>query len=147
MPTPSTFQTVGMPTYEGLAPGLDANGFINPIAFKMNVVAKTASYTVLATESGTVFTTSGSAGAVVFTLPTAAAGLCYWFINAADQDMTITSTPADKFVLFNDVAADSIAFSTASEKVGGGVFVVSDGTNWFGFVHLGTETQTPTIAT
>lgn len=147
MPTPSTFATVGMPIHKGLSAGVDSNGFLNPIQFKLNVVAKTADYTVLATESGTVFTTSGASGAVVFTLPTAAAGLCYWFFNGADQNMTVTSSPADKFMLFNDIAADSIAFSTVSEKVGGGVMCVSDGTNWFGFVALGSETQTPTIAT
>lgn len=118
--------------------------------FRRVVSAKTADYTVKESECGTLFTTTGASAAVNFTLPTADAdnvGLWYEFFNAADQNMTITSGTADKMVVFNDVAADSIAFSTASEKIGGGVRVVSDGSKWLVFVALGAETQTPTIAT
>jgi hypothetical protein len=50
-------------------------------------------------------------------------------------------------VVFNDPTADSIAFSTSSEKVGAMIEVIGDGTGWLTLVHLGAETQTPTIAT
>ena len=94
------------------------------------VTAKTSDYTVTAVESGTIFTTEGAGGAVNFTLPSQGAGLHFWFTNAEDQNMTITADTADTMVTFNDVAADSVAFSTSSEKVGGAAFVFSDGTKW-----------------
>ena len=112
------------------------------------VTAKTSDYTVTAAESGTIFTTEGAGGAVNFTLPSQGAGLHYWFTNAEDQNMTITADTADTMVTFNDVAADSVAFSTSSEKVGGAAFVFSDGSKWM--VQLMTydgADQAVTIAT
>ena len=99
------------------------------------VTAKTSDYTVTAVESGTIFTTEGAGGAVNFTLPSQGAGLHFWFMNAENQNMTITSDTADTLVTFNDVAADSIAFSTSNEKVGGAAFVFSDGTKWMAMLH------------
>jgi len=64
--------------------------------------------------------------------------------------MTITSGTADKMTAFNDLTADSIAFSTASEKIGGAVIVIADGTGWLVFPYttgLGLTAQTATIAT
>lgn len=131
---------------------LDAyyNGAVAPAGALRKVSAKTASYTVLESESGTLFTTSGASGAVTFTLPAlanVAAGTWFEFFNVADQDMIVASGDADKMVVFNDAAADSIAFSTAAEQIGSGVRVVSDGALWLVFVFLGAETATPTIAT
>lgn len=115
--------------------------------FRRTVTAKTADYTLLSADSGGVFTTRGAAGAVIFTLPAVATstGFEYTFINSADQNMTVTA-PAGTLVAFNNVGATSIAFSTATEKIGGAVKVVCDGTKWFAQVLLGAETQTPTIA-
>ena len=113
------------------------------------VIAKTANYTVTAADNGTIFTNQGAAGAVNFTLPTIARGLKFRFFVEADQNLTITAAAADTLVVFNDAAADSIAFSTASEKIGGCFEVIAnaDATKWLVFVMLGAETQTPTIAT
>lgn len=116
------------------------------------VKAKTADYTVTEQDLGTIFTTRGAAGAVNFTLPAPAAPLAgCWvkFINEADQNMVVTSGTADTLVVFNDLAADSIAFQSASERIGGAIECVvnDDGTKWLAFVHLGAETQTPTIVT
>lgn len=44
------------------------------------VTAKTTGYTVLSGDAGVVFTNTGAAGTVIFTLPTAAAGLTYTFV-------------------------------------------------------------------
>jgi len=126
------------------------NGVEVSAPFKRPVSAKTAAYTVLNKDCGTLFTTTGASGAVTFTLPTASAanaGVWFEFFNSVDQTMTIACATNDTLIVFNDVAADSIAFSTASEKIGGGVRVVSDGSKWLVFVALGAETQTPTIAT
>ena len=113
----------------GKSPAVDDNHIIDDISYMTNVVAKTADYTVLAKETGTLFTTEGATGAVTFTLPTIADGLSYKFINAEDVDMTVTGT-ANLMVAFNDAEATSVAFSTDSAKVGGWVEVVSDGTKW-----------------
>jgi hypothetical protein len=112
-------------------------------------VAKAADYTVTAADNGTLFTTRGAAGAVNFTLPAIDRGLRYRFFNEAGQNMTITAATADTMVVFNDLAADSIAFSTASELIGGSVEVIANDneTKWLVLVNLGAETQTPTIAT
>lgn len=114
-----------------------------------DVVAKTSDYTVTAADNGTLFTNGGASGAVVFTLPTIAKGLRYRFFVEADQNVTVTAGTADTLVVFNDAAADSIAFSTSSEKIGGSVEVVANAaaTKWLVMVNLGAETQTPTIAT
>lgn len=119
--------------------------------FPKELIAKAADYTVLGTvvDNNCVFTTLGGAGAINFTLPTVAKGLRFGFFNQVDQNMTITAAAGDIMVVFNDLAADSIAFSTASEKIGAYVEVFSDtaGTKWLTKVNLGAETQTPTIAT
>lgn len=83
-------------------------------------IAKTADYTVTAADNGSRFSTLGAAGAVNFTLPTTATqGLRYEFCAMADQNMTVTSGTADTIITDGDLAADSVAFSTASHKIGG----------------------------
>lgn len=117
----------------------------------VNIVAKTADYTVSAYESGTMFTTRGAAGNVNFTLPaTASKGLWYVFYNVADHDLKVTSGTADTVVTFNDAAADSVAYSTMNEQIGGAFLVVGDGTGWLVFPYnagLGATAQTLTVAT
>jgi len=49
----------------------------------------------------------------------------------ADQNVTVNCSTNDKIVIFNDAAADSVAWSTSGEKIGAGGDFVSDGTNWF----------------
>lgn len=148
MPTPSTWQKNGMYLYKGLAPGLDSNGFIDNIAYKVRVQAQPIAYTVSLYESGTIFTTYGGTAATTFTLPAVASadGCIYYFVNAVDQDMTIASAEGDNMVAKNDASADSIAFSTTSEKIGGAVMVVSDGTKWYTF-PMSEELVTITVAT
>lgn len=112
-----------------------------------NIVAKTSSYTVLEAENNTLFTTLGAAGAVTFTLPTPKLGLRYMFFNAADQNMIIAGAAADQIIGMNNLSSDSLTFSTPSEKVGAGVELIGiSGSKWIALVHLGTETQTPTVA-
>lgn len=91
------------------------------------------SYTLLATNSGKFYTTRGATDAVTFTLPTVAAGLNYKFGVLADQNMIIASNEGDNMVLPNDAAGDSVAYSTAGEKIGGTCEVICDGTSWFVF--------------
>ena len=125
------------------------DGLVPPNANPLLVVAKTADYTVVAADNNKIFTTRGAAGAVNFTLPALARGLRFTFFNEAGQNMTVTAGTADTMVVFNDLAADSIAFSTAAELIGGAITVVANdnASKWLTFVNLGAETQTPTIAT
>ena len=100
-------------------------------------------------QSGSMISTEGATGAVTFTLPAVAtsAGVHYWFQNAEDQNMIIAA-PAYTMVTFNDVAADSIAFSTSSEKVGGGAFTYCDGAKWMmQLMTYDASAQAVTVAT
>lgn len=94
---------------------------------------KAADYTVLQSDNGTLFTTLGASGAVTFTLPAIRAGYSFGFLNMVDQNMTIASAGSnDNIVAPNDLTADSVAFSTSSEKIGAlvWVFTNSAGTKW-----------------
>lgn len=115
--------------------------------FQLACEAKTADYTCTVAENNKLFTNRGAAGAVIFTLPACFIGGRYRFFVEANQNVTITA-PAGTLVAFNNAAATSIAFSTASEKIGASVEVVANenGSKWLAIVSLGAETQTPTIA-
>lgn len=120
-----------------------------PLFGGMRVVNKAADYTVTAADNGTVFTTGGATAAVNFTLPTVTAGYGFLFVNTVNQNMTVTSAAGNDIVTFNDLAASSIAFSTANQKIGGTVLLqstistVADTPQWIA-VPLGTNT--PTVA-
>jgi hypothetical protein len=85
------------------------------------VIAKTADYTILQSDHGTLFHNTGAMGAVAFTLPAVgdAGGFECGFWVTADQSVTVASAGSnDNIVFFNDAAADSLAISTMSEKIG-----------------------------
>lgn len=91
---------------------------------KRRVVAKTADYTINpnADDAGTIFTNAGATGAVNFTLPAPSIrtlGDWYEFMGVADQNLTVTAPTADTAIALNDTAADSLALSTSSQKIGG----------------------------
>ena len=111
------------------------------------VVAKAADYTVTLADDGKFFTTTGASGAIIFTLPTPAAankGVTVEFYNTVDQDMTISCT--GKLVWKHDLAANTLAFSTSSEKIGGNFKATSDGSLWLVQTSV-EEAQTVTVAT
>lgn len=113
------------------------------------VAAKTANYTVTVDDFGKILTNRGATGAVTFTLPAVAAsfaGVEVKFLVIADQTVTVAGTTGE-VVAFNDPTANSVAFSTAGEKVGNAITAICDGTSWFLEVSLGAETATPTVAT
>lgn len=115
------------------------------------VVAKTAAYTVLESDHGTLFTTEGASGSVTFTLPATANLPVGWFVEffqAADQGMVIAAGTADTLVVGNDLAADSIAYSTAGEMIGNFIRVVKLTGTLVGVVNAhGGEAFTATIVT
>lgn len=144
MPIYSTSQT-HMGLYLGKAPEVNDNHIIDDISFRLNVITKTAAYTVLASESGSVFTTSGATGAFDFTLPAAEDGLIYWFINAIDGEMVITA-PSAIMAGHNDATATTCTWTTASEQIGSANMVFSDGTYWYNSVFPGLVASTVAFA-
>lgn len=106
------------------------------------VVAKTADYTVQASDSGTDFTTAGATGSVTFTLPALQAGLAYRFIASAAQAMVVAATSAllrGSFTAGGAAAAAGVAISGTSLSCAAGtasnrftaISVVCDGTFWY----------------
>lgn len=69
--------------------------------------------------NGYQFITTGAAGAVNFTLPANPyQGLIYEFIGGANQNITVTAATGDTITTVNDLQADSVAASTASQLIG-----------------------------
>lgn len=114
------------------------------------IEAKTADYRMTYLDNNKLFTNRGAAGAVVFTLPPTADISSGWnatvFTCVLDQNVTVQSNTADTMTTFNDLAADSIAWSTLSERAGASAKFTWDGTGWL--TQLFTEeTATVTVAT
>ena len=98
--------------------------------FVTPVVAKTASYTVLFSDGGTLFTNRGAAGTITFTLPlTSGAGNGYRveFATVAAQAIVIASSPADTLIVHGDATADSV---TTAATIGQHFTAICDGTGW-----------------
>ncbi len=123
MPIPSTRQTQ-MNTYMGKTAGLNSDNQIDDIAYTMRVETKTGDYTVLASESGTVFV--GTTADNDYTLPTREAGLIYWFIKATNHELRVTSDVSQKMTAFNDAAVAYVEFTTTAEQIGCGFMVFCD---------------------
>jgi hypothetical protein len=137
-----------MATKMGNVPMLDSNNVMQQFIYTPKVVTKTAAYTCKAYESGTIFVTTGNTAALTFTLPPISDGpWIFWFVNGADQNMIVASETADTLVTFNDLAADSVAYQTSSEKIGGLIIAFSDGTSAIGLTPIIQEAQTVTVAT
>ena len=109
---------------------------------------KTASYTVVAADNFTLFDNTGASGAVTYTLPTLANGYMFGFSGVADQNTVVASAAGDDMVVFNDASADSVAFSTSGEKIGGLFVVFSNpgATKWI-VMNLSAGANTVTVAT
>jgi len=110
---------------------------------RLQIIVKTASYTITPDDFGAIITTRGATGAVTFTLPAASSvnkGNWVLCINVADQNMFVAGAD-EELVAFNDLTADSVSFQQASEKIGGAFLSISDGTSWV-VQPLATETQT-----
>ena len=97
-------------------------------------MAKTNDYTATAADSGKLIIMN-KATAVGLTLPTVAAGKgCFWWVaNQGAGALTITGGTADVMVGKNAAAADTAAFSSVNEIIGGCCLITCDGTNYFVF--------------
>ena len=123
----------------------DDDWSLNNDLYLRQVLVKATDYTVTAADNNVTFSTRGASGAVIFTLPTLARGLRYRFFNEADQNMTITSVVADTIVGPNDLALDSVAFSTSGDKIGAcAEFWVNDNASKWHFAKLSSNAATLT---
>ena len=94
----------------------------------LRIQNKTASYTVLQSDSGTVFTNYGDTNAIVYTLPTSITkGWFALFINMVNYSMTVTNGTAGALITHDSLVANSVDFDTGSEMIGQAVFVFSNG--------------------
>jgi hypothetical protein len=92
------------------------------------VEAKTAAYTVTASDCGKIFTNRGAAGSVTFTLPVVSSELNGWwaeFYVVASQAIVLASNPVDTLGVHNDLAADTV---TSAGTPGQHFQVFCDGT-------------------
>jgi len=90
-------------------------------------LAKTAAYTILASDTGTVFTNRGASGSVTLTLPAPYANAHFLVLVHAAQVFAVASDVADTLVTYNDATADSVQSNT----VGAAMWIWSDGQSWF----------------
>jgi hypothetical protein len=103
------------------------------------VLAKTANYSVAAAEQNALYTNSGAAGSVNFTLPTAAAGLTYSFYIDAAQTLTITAGASTTIQLTGSTSAS--AGNVTSNTAGNCITLVAiSTTKWVAQSHEGTWT-------
>lgn len=99
----------------------DPQGFKAGLIDRFDLVTGTTD-ALTADENGkTLF--YNNAASVTVTLPALKPGLEYTLMRAADEEFVVASAEGDNIVVGNDLSADSITFTTASEQIGAGVRV------------------------
>jgi hypothetical protein len=89
-----------------------------PLLAPRGIYRKSTNYTITADDNGLMFLATGAA---TFTLPTKANGLAYRVVQTADSNLTISGS--SDIIHKGNAAASSVAFSTASEKIGSSVLI------------------------
>ncbi|HKZ53749.1 MAG TPA: hypothetical protein VJ085_10775 [Candidatus Acidoferrales bacterium] len=112
------------------------------------IAAKTTDYRMVPGDLGTLFTTRGATTPTLYLPITGDVPAGWWCMvySAADSNVVVAvHNTLDNMTTFNDLTADSVAYSTATEIIGGGWMFVWDGTGWLTFIFA-EETQTMTVA-
>lgn len=114
--------------------------FPSPPATAVTVAAKTSAYSLIAQDSGSIFTNRGATGSVTFTLPASADnnGMYAYFYAIADFAIVVATATADTLVVptddtgtgDGDLAAKSFTYATSNEITGAGCMCFCDGTGW-----------------
>ncbi|MCE9525466.1 MAG: hypothetical protein K8R36_05380 [Planctomycetales bacterium] len=91
----------------------DLSASLGVLMHPRGIYRKGANYVVTAADNGLLFLATA---AVSFTLPTKQNGLAFRFFQTANADLTITGS--SDIIHKNSAAASSVAFSTASQKIG-----------------------------
>jgi hypothetical protein len=113
----------------------------------MTFLTKTANYTIQPTDNFTHFDNAGAVGAVTFTLPPIMNGYKLGFRVVADQNVIVASNEGGNIVALNNAVANSLAFSTGAQRIGGGFVFYSNtaGTKWY-VDNYSAGTNTVTVA-
>lgn len=110
------------------------------VAWYSTLSAKTADYTVTATDAqAKVFHNTGAAGTVIFTLPTASAGLRVTFIVTAAQILNIKTGTTDTIRVAASVSTATTG-SVQASTIGNTLTLVCIGTQWVAESYVGTWT-------
>ncbi len=107
-------------------------------------VHKTASYTVLASDSGSLFI--ADSGTCVFTLPSLATGGGFvgYFLNVSANAIAVTA-PSGKLIVDGSAGATTGTFSTGSHIIGSAFMVfMNDAETFYHLVNVGGTTCTTT---
>jgi len=106
------------------------------------IVAKTANYIVLSTDSGNHFTNTGAAGSVAFTLPTPATSLVYTFTCTAAQTLTVVGANSTAIVGPSALVGQTITIAggVAANQYTTVKVTCYDGTHWIIDYIFGTAT-------
>ena len=100
-----------------------------------NEAAKTANYTIVSADNGTLFTNAAATAAIVFTLPLIASSLGFSveFFVTANQVVSIASNEGTNIVVLNSAAKSSLIFSTGSQLIGSRIRISANaaGTLWY----------------
>lgn len=104
-------------------------------------------YTVSASESGCLFTVA-AASAIVITLPTAAPGLEYEFLQVGTcaSGFLVQGATGNMMIGFNDVGLTSIEVGTSAVGEGGGLRVVGNTNVWYCITEPAFTSVAPTTA-
>jgi hypothetical protein len=152
MPKPRNVYQSTNPPFNGLSAPFDPTYNAGNSRFFFRIQTKTADYTILESDFGTIFTNFGTTADVAFTLPAVTNLPDGWWVivfcaDLADFVSVASSGSSDNLVTINDISADSVKLDTNNERAGGGWWFVWDDTNskWLVFTMTG-ETQTVTIA-
>lgn len=108
---------------------LKADGTWATAAASLTVSDKTADYPIVAADTGKVFTNKGAAGAINFTLPTAAANLEFSFAVQAAQYLRVTSNTGD-MIRIAEVDSATAGYIRSNETGGFLSLVCLDDTVW-----------------
>ena len=100
----------------GLFPDHALSGYA-ALVHPMRVSQKSADYTLVAADNGTLFVSTNT-GDQEFTLPAIAVGLSFEFLQTVDQEMLITSAEGENFVLLNNLTADGAVYTAGSAQIG-----------------------------
>jgi len=112
---------------------------LDEILFKCHVeVVTTTSTTVHAVDTGTVFVTTSGTGSQTFSLPTAAAGLVFTFVDisaTANDDVKILASSGDTI---NGGTANRWYWNTADAIPGSATLMAVDTAAWVVITSIGT---------
>jgi len=97
-------------------------------------VSKTAAYTILESELGTIFDNTGATASVTLTLPPVTNLPSGWWcgVYVADNDGIVLASngSSDNIIGKNSDNLDTITMTTNSLAIGNNVIVIWNGTKW-----------------